>query len=490
MIGEFHDLGQHAVGGLAGKDHARLGQPRFVGVVDLVAVAVALADAVGAVYLADAAVGAEHAPVRPQSHGAAHVPVAGAGFHGAVANPFGHQADHRFVAGTELGGAGALDAGHVARRLHHRHLHAETDTEVGHVAFAGEARRRKLARRAALAEAARHEDPVHPVQVLDGVLALEDLRIDPVGMDADVVGDAAVGQGLGQGLVGIEQAGVLADDGDADLALGLGGAVDDVAPAGQVQRRGVDGEMAAHLFVQPFFVVADGHLIDAVDVQGRDHGLVADVAEQRDLAPFGVRDLAVGPAQQHVRLDAHAQQLLHRVLGGLGLQFAGAGDERHQRQVQVHDALTAQFVAHLADGLEKRQAFDVADGAADLAQHEVLVLEVTGDERLDGVGDVGNHLDGGTQVIAAPFPGDDVGIDASRGDVVALARGDAGEALVVSEIEVGLGAVVGDVDLAVLIGAHGARIDVDVGVQFAQAHLEPAPLEQSPKGRRCQSLAE
>ena len=152
--------------------------------------------------------------------------------------------------------------------------------------------------------------------------------------------------------------------------------------------------------------------------------------------------------------------------------------------------LTAQLVAHLADGLEERQAFDVADGAADLAQHEVLVLEVTGNERLDGVGDVGNHLDGGAQVIAAPFPGDDVGIDASRGDVVALARGDAGKALVVSEIEVGLGAVVGDVDLAVLIGAHGARIDVDVGIQLAQAHLEPAPLEQSPEARRCQSLAE
>ena len=39
----------------------------------------------------------------------------------------------------------------------------------------------------------------------------------------------------------------------------------------------------------------------------------------------------------------------------------------------------------------------------------------------------------------------------------------AGEALVVAEVEVGLGAVVGDEDLAVLERAHRARIDVDVG---------------------------
>ena len=34
----------------------------------------------------------------------------------------------------------------------------------------------------------------------------------------------------------------------------------------------------------------------------------------------------------------------------------------------------AQVVAELADGLEERQALDIADRAADLAQHEIDIL--------------------------------------------------------------------------------------------------------------------
>ena len=36
--------------------------------------------------------------------------------------------------------------------------------------------------------------------------------------------------------------------------------------------------------------------------------------------------------------------------------------------------LAAQLVAELADGLEERQALDIADGAADLAQQEIDIV--------------------------------------------------------------------------------------------------------------------
>jgi hypothetical protein len=55
------------------------------------------------------------------------------------------------------------------------------------------------------------------------------------------------------------------------------------------------------------------------------------------------------------------------MLGGLGLQFAGRRDIRHQGQVDIEHPLAAKFVAELANRFEKRQALDVADGAADLA---------------------------------------------------------------------------------------------------------------------------
>ena len=62
---------------------------------------------------------------------------------------------------------------------------------------------------------------MHALEVLDGVFLLEDLRVDPVELDPDLVGDAAVGQGLGQRLVAVEEMRVLADDGDVNLALRL-----------------------------------------------------------------------------------------------------------------------------------------------------------------------------------------------------------------------------------------------------------------------------
>ena len=61
--------------------------------------------------------------------------------------------------------------------------------------------------------------------------------------------------------------------------------------------------------------------------------------------------------------------------------------------------------------------------------------------------------------------------------------GATGEALVMAEIEVGLGAVVGDEHLAVLIGAHGSRIDIEIGVELAKTHAEPAGLQQRAERR-------
>ena len=152
--------------------------------------------------------------------------------------------------------------------------------------------------------------------------------------------------------------------------------------------------------------------------------------------------------------------------------------------------MARQLVAELADRLEERQALDVADRAADLHQHEVVALVAVADEVLDGVGDVRDHLDGGAEIVAAPLLGEDVLVDAAGGDVVALARRVAGEALVVAEVEIGLGAVVGDEDLAVLVGRHRARIDVEIGVELAQAHLVAARLQQ--RAERCgsETLAE
>ena len=64
------------------------------------------------------------------------------------------------------------------------------------------------------------------------------------------------------------------------------------------------------------------------------------------------------------------------------------------------------------------------------------------------------------------------------------------EALVVADVEVGLGAVLGDEDLAVLEGAHRPGVDVDVRVELLHLHLQAASLEQPSERGSRDALAE
>ena len=52
------------------------------------------------------------------------------------------------------------------------------------------------------------------------------------------------------------------------------------------------------------------------------------------------------------------------------------------------------------------------------------------------------------------------------GDIVAAPCRNTGEAFIMTQIEIGLSTVLGDVDLAVLKRAHGTGIHIDVGIQF------------------------
>ena len=65
-----------------------------------------------------------------------------------------------------------------------------------------------------------------------------------------------------------------------------------------------------------------------------------------------------------------------------------------------------------------------------------------------------------------------------------------GEALVVAEVEIGFGSVLGDEDLAVLERAHRPRVDVDVGVELLQLDPEAAGDEKPADGGGCDPLAE
>ena len=91
------------------------------------------------------------------------------------------------------------------------------------------------------------------------------------------------------------------------------------------------------------------------------------------------------------------------MLRRLGLELARGADVRHQREVDEYRPLLPDLYPHLPDRLEKRQRFDIADGAADLDEAHVGVTGALHDARLDLVGNVRNDLDGVAEILSAPF---------------------------------------------------------------------------------------
>ena len=223
-----------------------------------------------------------------------------------------------------------------------------------------------------------------------------------------------------------------------------------------------------------------------IDAVGRQAG------EERDLGADLPVEAAFGAADQRVRLDPDPAQLVDRVLGRLRLQFPRVADVGHQGQVDEHAAFRPEVRVELADRLEEGQRLDVADGAADLGDHEVDRLGLGDDQDLvlDLVGDVRDHLHGAAEVVAAPLALDHRVVDRPRGHVRGARGVLVGEALVVAEVEVGLGAVLGDEDLAVLEGAHRPRVDVDVGVELLQLDPEAAGDEEAADRGRGDPLSE
>ena len=120
-----------------------------------------------------------------------------------------------------------------------------------------------------------------------------------------------------------------------------------------------------------------------------------------------------------------------------------------------------------------------------------LVADAHGqDPVLDLVGDVRDHLDGVAEVVAAALLGDHAGVDLAGGHVGDLAEVGVEEPLVVPDVEVGLGAVVGDEHLAVLERVHRPGVDVEVGVQLLHRHAQPARLQQAAEAGGREALPE
>src|SRR5439155_6254257 len=107
--------------------------------------------------------------------------------------------------------------------------------------------------------------------------------------------------------------------------LGLLDQVDDLVPPVEIGRRGVEAEMLTDLAIEAFGMVGAGHRIDRIDIQRWNDPALPQIAEQGDLLARGRGNRALAAAQQDVRLNAEAEQLLRGLLGRLALQLSRRG---------------------------------------------------------------------------------------------------------------------------------------------------------------------
>src|SRR5262245_9396835 len=192
MIFVLDDFGQNAIGRHSREAHAPLLEPALVASIDLVSVAVSLGYFGSAIDLRDPAAPGEHRVVSAQAHGPAEIAADTALLQLVALEPLGHQTNHGLGRAAELGGIGVLDAAEIARGFHHGHLHSETNSEIRHIALAGELNGLDFALRATLAKSARNEDAIDMFKKRRRILVLKHLGLDPVEIGLHLVGDATV----------------------------------------------------------------------------------------------------------------------------------------------------------------------------------------------------------------------------------------------------------------------------------------------------------
>ena len=185
-------------------------------------------------------------------------------------------------------------------------------------------------------------------------------------------------------------------------------------------------------------------------------------------------------------------QQFHAVLGGLGFKFFGCTQVGYQGEVHHQAVFLGQLPLQLAHGFNKGQAFNIAHGAANFGDHNIITAAFAQQQHaaLDLVGNMGHHLHGLAQVSAFALLVDHGLVDAAGGYVVGLAGGDVQEALIVAQVEVGLCTIIRHIALAVLIGVEGARIHVDIGIEFLDGHPQTACLKKLGQTGRNNAFAQ
>ncbi len=104
-----------------------------------------------------------------------------------------------------------------------------------------------------------------------------------------------------------------------------------------------------------FIFEPERHLIQRRGCEVLYNVLLADIAEERYLCCHFVGYPLLRAADDDIRLYAYREQLLRRVLGGLGFELLRACDIRYESDVYVAYVLASLLGAYLTYSLKERR---------------------------------------------------------------------------------------------------------------------------------------
>ena len=234
---------------------------------------------------------------------------------------------------------------------------------------------------------------------------------------------------------------------------------------------------------KPLFFQHKGNCVQRGGGKVGNNVLLAHIAEVGYLRPHILGYSHFAAAYKNCGLYSVGQQGLDAVLCGLCFQLVAACDKGEQGNVNVHNIFTSLVGNYLSYGLKERRTFNIAHGAAYLGDHHVNggLVDVGGsvDPFLYLIGYMGDHLYRSAQVISSALLGDNAPVNLAGGNVAVDRKVFVNESFVVTQIQVRFRAVVGDKDLAVLIGAHCAGVYVKIGVELLNGDLIASVFKQA-----------
>ena len=152
--------------------------------------------------------------------------------------------------------------------------------------------------------------------------------------------------------------------------------------------------------------------------------------------------------------------------------------------MDIHGIFFTDFQPDLPDCFNKRLPFDVADGAADFCNHNIrfrLPADVV-NKRFDLIRNMRDDLHGAAEVFSSALLVQNIPVDFTGRQVGIFVQILVNKTLIMPEIQIRFRTVFRDIYFSVLIGAHGARVNIDIRIELLGCNLQPPGFQKPAKG--------